>query len=162
MTIKEAITRTDELMPNTYSEKQKLRWLSNLESKIIQNIWQTHWHMVAEDATAPEDPADGQLWKNPEDDKLYMYRSEKQDWVEETRLKNFAGYTAGPDNDTLLLVPFPHDEIYVHWLETQIAYANEEYDKYNNCNMMFRSVYQEYSNKFNQTHDPLSQKNIYF
>lgn len=42
MTILEAITRTDDLKPNSYSQEQKVRWLSQLDGMIKTQIIDTH------------------------------------------------------------------------------------------------------------------------
>lgn len=44
MTIKEAIDRLDGLKPNQYSTEDKLRWLSDLDTKIYTDIILTHEH----------------------------------------------------------------------------------------------------------------------
>lgn len=50
-----------------------------------------------------------------------------------------------PENaDTELLVPFPHSDIYEHWLCSQIDMANGEYDKYNNDTTMFNTCLDEF------------------
>lgn len=38
MTVNEAILRADELRPNPFDEKQKARWLSELDGKIAKEI----------------------------------------------------------------------------------------------------------------------------
>jgi len=42
MTIAEVITEVDELKPNNYENKEKVRWISILEGKIIDEIFKTH------------------------------------------------------------------------------------------------------------------------
>lgn len=42
MTIIEAISQTDSLKPNTYSVKQKILWLSQLESMVKRLVIDTH------------------------------------------------------------------------------------------------------------------------
>lgn len=38
MTIQQAITRTDSLKPNQYSDEQKIEWLSELDGRIMEEI----------------------------------------------------------------------------------------------------------------------------
>ena len=38
MKICEAIRQTDELKPNQYSDEQKIRWLSELDGKIVKEL----------------------------------------------------------------------------------------------------------------------------
>lgn len=42
MTIGEVIQETNELMPNTVSETQKIRWLRRLDEQITEEIVDTH------------------------------------------------------------------------------------------------------------------------
>ena len=42
MTISEAINRTDDVKPNTYTEVRKLLWLSELDGMIKSDIIDTH------------------------------------------------------------------------------------------------------------------------
>ena len=42
MTIREAISRTDEVKPNAYSEARKIMWLSELDGMIKTEIIDTH------------------------------------------------------------------------------------------------------------------------
>ena len=44
MKIIEAITQIDEMKPNQYDEKQKIRWLSELDGKVFNEIILTHRH----------------------------------------------------------------------------------------------------------------------
>lgn len=41
-TIREAIDRVDKLMPNQYTEEQKLLWLSEIDGMINNDVIQTH------------------------------------------------------------------------------------------------------------------------
>lgn len=66
------------------------------------------------------------------------------------------------DGDTELLVPEPFDQIYMHWLEAKIDYANAEYGKYNNSMAMYNAVWSEYCRWYNRTHEPKSQAFVYF
>lgn len=51
-----------------------------------------------------------------------------------------------------LLVPFPYDEIYIHWLATQIYLANKEIDLYNNAAEMYGRFYHDFAQYWNRTH----------
>ena len=69
----------------------------------------------------------------------------------------FPGY-GEEDLGTVLLVPFPYDDLYVRWLEAQIDYANNEYDKYNNSAAAFNSAYTAFSGQYHRTHMPKGKK----
>lgn len=63
---------------------------------------------------------------------------------------------------TVLLVPAPYDEIYIHWLEARIDYTNGEYDKYENSMEMYNTAYTAYANHYNRTHMPIGKKFKFF
>ena len=74
----------------------------------------------------------------------------------------FTGYDASTDQNTEMLVPAPFDEMYIRWLEAQIDYANEEYDRYNNSILMYQTAYDGYSSWYNRNHMPKSKSIQYF
>ena len=120
MTIADAIARVDATKHNTYTEDEKVTWLSQLDGMIKKQIIDTH--DGAEDVT-------------------------------------FDGYNAETDKSTTLLVPPPHDDIYLRWIEAQIDFANGEYNKYNNSIIMYNAIYDSYANYYNRNHMPLSRCN---
>jgi hypothetical protein len=74
----------------------------------------------------------------------------------------FNGYGADTPTDTKLLVPFPYDDMYRHWLEAQIDYVNGEYTRYNNSMTMFNAAYSEYEHYYNRTHKPKGKRFKFF
>ena len=66
----------------------------------------------------------------------------------------FTGYQDNTDLNTTLLVPTPYDNIYVHFLEAQIDYANGEYKKYNNSTAAYNSAFSEYAKAYNRNNMP--------
>lgn len=116
MTIMEAITRLDSLKFNTYTQSNKVEWLSRLDNMVKKHIIDTH--EGAEDVV-------------------------------------FSGYDDNTDLNTELLVPTPHDEMYLRWMEAQIDYHNGEYDKYNNAIIMFNAGWDAYQAFYTRTHLPL-------
>lgn len=70
-------------------------------------------------------------------------------------LNTFDGYTEHTDRNTILLVPFPYDEIYVHWLCAQIDYANMELDKYNNDRALFNNDWETFQDAWRRNHMPV-------
>lgn len=75
---------------------------------------------------------------------------------------SFTGYDDSTDQDTEMLVPAPFDEMYIRWLEAQIDYANEEYDRYNNAVLMYQTAYDGFSAWYNRNHMPISKSIQYF
>ena len=113
----EAITRLDALKFNTYTQTDKVEWLSRLDNMVKKHIIDTH---------------------------------------EGGENVIFTGYDDSTDLQTELLVPAPHDEIYLRWMEAQIDYHNGEYDKYNNAIIMFNTVYEAYQAFYTRSHLPVS------
>ena len=116
MKINEAIHRLDSLKFNTYTQDDKVEWLSRLDNMVKQQIIDTH---------------------------------------EGAESVSFTGYTADTPPETVLLVPAPHDEMYLRWMEAQIDYHNGEYDKYNNSIIMFNTVFEAYQKHYNSAHKPV-------
>ena len=67
----------------------------------------------------------------------------------------FAGYNDETLLTTELLVPAPYDNVYIHYLEMQIDYANGEYGKYNNSLSMFEAAMTAFKKYYNREHKPI-------
>lgn len=81
---------------------------------------------------------------------------------EGAEINEFKGYYAETPMDTKLIIPAPHEDIYIKWLEAQIDYANREYDKYNNSIVAYNDAYAEYERHYNRTHMPKGKKSFKF
>ena len=123
MKIIEAINGIDNLNHNTYTQTDKVQWLSRVDWMVKKHIIDTH---------------------------------EGADEV------SFSGYEDNTDLQKELLVPAPHDELYLRWMEAQIHYHNGEYDKYNNAIDMFNTAYEDYKKYYNRTHMPKGKQFKYF
>lgn len=53
------------------------------------------------------------------------------------------------------LVGFPYEELYLHYLEAKILYANEEYNSYQNAMESFNAMYRSYCTWLLNTYDPI-------
>ena len=69
--------------------------------------------------------------------------------------EEFDGYDHNTHPATVLLVPFPYDEIYIHWLNAQIDYAMMENDKYNNDRMLFNNAWDTFGDAWRRAHMPV-------
>lgn len=118
MTLGKAIETIDRLKPNMFTQEDKVRWISELDALIWQDLISTH---------EPSAPCAGGDW---------------------------TGYPDDAEHDTELLVKFPHDNIYIRWLESQIDLHNKEIAKYNNSRAMFNNAYVTYTDWYNRTHMP--------
>lgn len=76
--------------------------------------------------------------------------------------EDFAGYTEFADQDTVLLVPFPYDEVYRWFLEMKIDEANGETAKYNASAAKYNTVYEAYMDRYNKTHMPIATADRFF
>lgn len=115
MTIIEAINRIDGLKPNIYSQSEKVRWLSQLDGFVKNDIIDTH---------------------------------EGSDAI------TFNGYDDETSIDTVLLIPSPYEDVYIHYLEMKIDYSNGETIKYNNSAMMYNNAYSSFEKWYNRTNMP--------
>lgn len=59
-------------------------------------------------------------------------------------------YQTGMEKE--LFMPEPFDACYLHWLEAQIHYANEEADLYNGAMMLFNSMFSEFKAYYKRNH----------
>ena len=123
MQIIEAINQVDALVPNNYTEADKISWLSMLDGMIKRDVIDTH---------------------------------EGGDEVV------FDGYNEDTPTTTELIVKAPFDDMYVIWLESKIAYYNNEYVKCNNAITRYNDIYQGFFNDYNRNHMPLGKKIKYF
>lgn len=51
-------------------------------------------------------------------------------------------YRSASDTLAKLLIPFPHDGLYIKWVCSQIDYFNADYDRYANSAQMFLADYE--------------------
>lgn len=56
--------------------------------------------------------------------------------------------------DLIVQAPYAED-LYVYYLQSRIAAANSEIDKYNQFAVLHNSAYTEWTNFYNRTHTPL-------
>ena len=73
--------------------------------------------------------------------------------VNEVRALLDAEYPEAMDHEPL--VGFPHEELYLHYLEAKIAYGNEEYSSYQNAMESFNAAYTAYVTWLLNTYDPI-------
>ena len=123
MTIRDAITKLDDLQQNTYTNEEKIAWLSKVDTGVFNLVFKTH---------------------------------------ESASIDEFHGYGMDTDLDTALLIPEPFEDIYMYWMQAQIAYNNAEYTRYNNAIALYNTEYAGYCNWYNRTHMPKGTKYKFF
>ena len=74
----------------------------------------------------------------------------------------FKGYDEQTPLTQEMLVPYPYDDLYIRWLESQIDYANGEYNKYNNSITVYNKAFADFERAYNRTHMPIGTKFKYF
>lgn len=75
---------------------------------------------------------------------------------------SFNEYDEARDLEKTLLVPAPYDQIYIHYLEMKIDYANGEYNKYNNSRALYTEAYSAFERYYNRTNMPIGRKIKFF
>lgn len=68
----------------------------------------------------------------------------------------FSGFDDQTPKETGLIMPEPYDECYVHYLQAQIYYANEEIDRYNRAITMFNALFDGFKSFYKKNHTPKS------
>lgn len=71
----------------------------------------------------------------------------------------FRGYGAETDLDTELLIPWPYDEVYRHFLTAQMLFSNGELEEYNAAAARYNERYAAYAAYYNRTHVPKTSGN---
>lgn len=180
MTINEVIQAVDSLKPNSYSELEKIQWLSELDGTIKAEIIDTHEgadkeeaineyiknnvleyeKIVNEYAKVNEVSLEEAREQIPFHEIKYK---EAKEHIESTRSDiMFDGYNENTSLDTELIAPAPYDRMYKSWLESRIDYANGEYSKYNNSVTVFNADYLSYQRAYNRKHMPKGTKLKFF
>lgn len=142
MTLREVIDRIDDLKPNTYEETHKVRWISELDARIYNDVFLTHEGnpYTREKPVEEEENEDViDFTKKEEEPKIYLELP----------------YTVEYAAEITLLAEFPHDELYVAYLEAKIDEYNQETARYNNSSAKFNNLYMDYCAWYNRTHMPI-------
>ena len=134
MRIEECINRVDATKPNQYGTDEKLRWLSVLDASIKSEIIDMYEQPVVEEEKV-------------------VILEEGEEIPEEEEAAEFTGYTP-EDLAKELLVPFPHDELYVAYLKAKIDEGNGEGARYNNSAATFNNLLVNFEKHYNKTHTP--------
>lgn len=169
MTINELLTEVDDLKPNLYDDRQKIKWINQVEGRIIKEILETHepdkeleeQNLLQGERTEDtessgdvEETEDAEGAENTENGPS----KEETGWklvkpMEKRRpVYEFKGYNEETNMDTELIAKEPYTDLYKFYLISMINLYNEEYDRYQNAAMLFNNAYQDYANYYNRTH----------
>lgn len=145
MTIQDAISIADEMKPNPIDADRKIRWLSDLDGMIYNELVITH---ISPDATWPT-PEDHHPWGTTP---WPVRRSEN---MPVPQYPPFKGYGNETDRGTVLLVPEPYSDLYPMYLCSKIDLTLAELDSYANTSTLFNNAYQTYCDYYNRTYMPV-------
>lgn len=67
----------------------------------------------------------------------------------------FEKYSLEADGDKEVIASGIYEALYRYFIESQIDYANQEINKYNNSAAMFNKLYSEYTNAYNRVYMPV-------
>lgn len=136
MKIIDVLNRFDDLKPNTYTQTEKIAWLSELDGRVKIEIIDEHLCH-------------------------HCHRHGRCHDCE--RRVEFAGYNDETDiENTDLLIPAPYDSIYLYFLETKVNYALGEDDDYARSKLSFNNAYNDYFNYYNRKYRPRPARIRYF
>ena len=68
-----------------------------------------------------------------------------QSLIHNVKPEELMKYTLPDDEETAMIVPAPYDNVYWKWLCAMIDYANGEYDKYTNAQIVANDAYLDYA-----------------
>lgn len=143
MKIKEAIDSADALQNNNFAREIKIKWLGELEEKIMNEQFATH-------------------------ETLNKY--EMRDWILYIRNIFLPLYTDNEetkesleldiDEETELLAPLEFHGMYTTYLLSKFALHSGEYERHSIFENKFLIEYQEFCNYINRTYKPLQNNKI--
>ena len=166
MTIHTALDSVDMLKPNKTPPEMKIAWLSELDGLIWHEIVTQHepWprrgrppgqteiiasvYPAYRDQVWPEGTTEAEMAETWYATHPYLARDE------ETGLDVYRGYDVDTDPETVLIAPFPYDEIYGYYLMTQVDLQNQEIAKYNNDKALFNHAYDMLSDYWTRNYMP--------
>lgn len=138
MTILEAITQLRSVKPNQYDDTLLVKWLSNLDGLIYNEIIKWHEQKETEHSKLS---GNIELDGNTENEKNTQYDVMK-------------------DMDTELLVKSPYDDVYINYLSAQVDFHNGEYARYNNSMVMYNMLLSAFADWYNRNNMPKHQNYI--
>ena len=142
MTLQEALDIVDEMKPNMMSRKLKLKYLTEIEQLIFDEIVSKHY---PKGWTPPrtirpaEDPMDRQ----------------EEEAAEEQEKPEKPVYNEQSDDGTVMIVPDPYSMVYIYWVMSKIDIQNQEDARYNIDRAHFENAYNTMSDWWTREHMPV-------
>lgn len=144
MKIEEAIERADELLNNSYSEKQKRDWLAELDGRILKEVYVNHETLC--------ELADTQWIQYLIDKFLPLYESTGTEMSTTEELNDTA--------DEELLLPMQYQDIYIYFLLYKYAFHGGERERAEYYAAEYIGLYEQFTRWVTRTYKPIQKATI--
>lgn len=158
-TVKQFLSEYNADRQSQVEDKTKVRWLRQVEMKIMSEVMHSHDNMdkpgitrgeviLREDNVAPM--INGTTMDISEDPYMYV----DGDTLVLTAYDPAEGEREADvmDMDTLLQVPEPYDDVYAYWLDARTAFMQGQFKQYDRFAVMYNQAYLEFQKYWNRTH----------
>lgn len=178
VTLDEAITYFDEQIPNQYSREEKIRWISELDERIYEDIIKPRLPLFRPVFTVTNTGTvtvfltlfdynallgtAGQTFSQAQIGTFVTFAAVTEDLNKEFGRYNFGGYDEETNGETVLLVPSMFKDIYKYWIEKNVDINNREIGAANNAIANFQSIYEDYYAWYNRYNIVTKNKRIIF
>ena len=156
MKVCEVIDNYNIERPNDVSDDRKLRYITNLERLVFTEIILTHkldekTKDYILDVVEAYEKEQALLEDEANDDEVIklFFKDKKDDIDIDTYFKAF-------NYDTELMADGIYSQLYMHYIDQQIASAENEPKRYNASTTMYNNAYITFQDYWNRTHMPLS------
>ena len=178
ITLDEIIAYVDEQCPNTRTREEKIRWISELDELIYQDIIKSRLPIrcIAEILESDIDRTvavyltlfdyntllgtSGQEFNQSQIDSVVTFTVASEDVGKLFGTTAFNGYNDNAEGATVLLVPAMFKDIYIYWIEKNISIINREIGTANNANAIFQSTYEDYFSWYNRNNRTIKRNHI--
>lgn len=177
ITLEEAITYFDERTPNQYTREEKIRWISELDEQIYEEIIKPRLPLCRNTYTIGLGATDvkvfltmfdynallgtdGQQFSQSQIDTFVSFTATGADTGKTFGRYDFNGYADDTDGETVLIVPSMYKDIYRYWLEKNVDINNREIGAANNAMALFEAAYDDYYAYYNRNHRITERKRI--
>ncbi len=144
MKIIEAIERADKLLNNTYTKKQKMDWLEELDERILKEVYINHETLCE---MAETDWIQYLINKF-----LPLYKSAGKEIATTEELSDIA--------EEELLLPMQYQDIYIYFLLYKYALHGGERERAEYYAAEYRGLYEQYTCWVTRTYKPIQKAKI--
>ncbi|MGN0526244.1 MAG: hypothetical protein ACI4IF_02310 [Acutalibacteraceae bacterium] len=144
MNIKDTINRADKLLNNSYSEKQKIDWLAELDGRILKEVYVNHETLC--------DFVETQWIQYLIDKFIPLYESAGKDIATIEELSDTA--------EDELLLPMQYQDIYVYYLLYKYTFHGGERERAEYYAMEYNGLYEQFTRWVTRTYKPIQKAKI--